>query len=480
MGHNGFDTLELSRETKSALDAAGYVTMTSCQAECIPLLCAKRDVILQSPTGTGKTLAYVVPCLESTKSCIHTLIIVPTRELAMQIRDVILSLGDVHRPVALTGGVPIDTDLVTLGLDPRIVVATPGRLLEILKTSKSQFRHVEYLILDEADKLLNLGFSSALALIMSFMPASRTTGLFSATLDPSMLDFSKINLQNPVTVDLTSVVPKMVISYVRATGQTKLQYLKSLLAKQVIVFFTTCASVDFFHLLFTKIGYNIKKIHGKMPQAERAKVYDATGSILFCTDVAARGIDFKGVELVIHFEVPTDPANFLHRSGRTARNSEAGDVLLMLMDNEMSYVDYLKVKNIAASEVFEDGCVTFTATRLRIPSVDQPFNFAEVIDEDILKVAVTAFVSYIRAYKEHILNFILNYRDLNFDELASLHFLRKIPRMDELCNVSFSQFKCVKSEKKQLVFMNRKKGNCFIKKKVIRSSNWKKPKTRRS
>lgn len=184
-------------------------------------------------------------------------------------------------------------------------------------------------------------------------------------------------------------------------------------------------------MLTEVIEGRLYKIHGKMNQKDRNEVYksfESDGKILLCTDVAARGIDFKNIELVVHFDVPKDYTNIVHRSGRTARMGMSGEAVLFLMPNEKTFVNFLKLKGIEAEEFDGWECGD---KQVR----DKPF------EGKLLKLAVQGFVSYIRAYKEHILNYILSYKELDFDGLAELFRLERIPSMTELRNVKFKHFR---------------------------------------
>jgi ATP-dependent RNA helicase DDX55/SPB4 len=193
--------------------------------------------------------------------------------------------------------------------------------------------------------------------------------------------------------------------------------------------------VDFFYSLLPRIRpLKISRIHGKMSQDERSRTYgeftDST-DVLLCTDVAARGIDFKDIEDVVHFDIPKDYTNVVHRSGRTARNGAKGQSVVFIMPNERAYIEFLKLKNIK---------ITPGEMRLGEVDADDYGKMKSRVDAEMLSLAVRGFVSYIRSYKEHIVSFILDYRGLDYNSLAKLYFLDRIPTMPELRNVKFAGF----------------------------------------
>lgn len=500
-----FSELRIRNDIKDALKATGFTTMTPVQAAAIPALLAQKDVIVQSQTGSGKTLAYLVPLLSGISADAgHTLalIVVPTRELCMQIQETIAPFGTAC--ACFIGGSPIEDDAPRLGAP--ICIATPGRLLELMLQDAKPFQRIKFLILDESDKLLDSGFESKLLKIISFLPKARATGLFSATISDAVTRLSQHSLRNPQMIKISEDMPsRLHLRYVLLDPQQKLGMLMRMAEnKRCIVFFATCAQVDFFYGLFKSYykecadldskesptvngveehntenywddadeqalgpentaggaprstarsrdgaaGMELKefnnggmapgckaacvqRMHGKMEQNERNLIYsrfEKDGGFLFCTDVAARGIDFKGIDLVLHFDVPKDPANIVHRSGRTARNGSEGESVLFLMKNEAAYVEFLKLKDIGIQEYSgEQACDATDALRRHV-------------DADMLAQAVRAFVSYFRSYKEHVINYILCYKELDFDGLARLFFLQKIPSMPELRKVKFAGF----------------------------------------
>lgn len=439
-----FSELHLKEDIIEALNGMGMARTTVVQEEAIPLLLANKDVIVQSQTGGGKTLAFVVPVvnkLDRSMKGIQALIIAPTRELCLQIKSVADQLIQYLETLScecFIGGHPIEQDVPSLAAS--IAVATPGRLAELIRQHPKHFQRLKYLILDESDKLLGFGFESKLLEILRQLPRSRISGLFSATINEAVTRLSKSTLRNPTTLSVQIEAPAgLKMWYAKASPTSKLNILIHILnqKKKTIVFFATCAQVDLFSEILPKvldpdIAPGVVAIHGRMDQALRTEVYsyfEREGTILICTDVAARGIDFKDIGFVVHFDVPKDYSNIVHRSGRTARSGLSGESILFVMPNEEPYIKFLKLKGMELEEwkrSEEEG--NFYES------------FKECVKGEVLEKAVRAFVSYIRSYKEHILNYVLDYKELDCNELLDLFFLEKVPRMKELKDVAFTKF----------------------------------------
>lgn len=435
---------KLSKKTIDILKKLNINELTEIQKECLSSY-PNKDILVQSPTGTGKTLGFLLPLFENLyKNPNKALIIVPTRELATQIYNI--SSLFIESGLLIGGTTDKFTD------KSLILVCTPGRLYQILIEDKNKFSKVKFLVLDEADKLLSLGFKNKLINIIKLLPKT-SNALFSATMN-SIIDLSKILLRNPVRIVSDQNIP-LSLKYVICNPFEKLKLIFSI-NNPTIIFFATCAEVDYFYslVIFLKsINRNVNnnslnindkycdeninnkvndipilKLHSKMTQNERNEIYKEIENrnkfILFCTDIAARGLDFE-IPQVIHFDIPLEPLNFIHRSGRTGRNGKKGESIMFLMKNELAYLRYLEQKNYELEEI-----------KLEFEEIN-----CKEIDKNIEELAVKAFVSYIRAYKEYQLSFLFKYQELDFDSLVKLFFLRKIPVMDELRKIKFTGFK---------------------------------------
>lgn len=471
-----FTNLKISDKIIKILKESNINTPTKIQIDVLKSF--KNDLIVQSPTGTGKTLAFLLPIAENFHkkniSSVFAVVLAPTRELALQIAEVLKMLQVTC--TTLIGGTK-DAEKYE-----SVIIATPGRFIKVLLNSKEIFidenkktlfsclKKLDFLILDEADKLLSLGFRSQLFSITREIKSKRNA-LFSATFNDNISSLCKNFLKSPKFIKNEQKI-FLDIKFIRAQPFQKIFYLMEIFKnKKVIVFFLTCNEVDYFMDLFQLFGYkDIVKIHGKMNQDERNAVYSSFNSILFGTDLASRGIDFKDVDVVVHFDIPLDPESFLHRSGRSGRNNQQGKALLLISKNEEKYLNYLKIKNI---EIEEEICDTQieknvneiikrlknsenykSSENIDVKKISEPENIEErghgelmnFVDEELRKKSVKAFVSHIAAYKEHALKYLLDFQKMDFDSLANLHFLQKIPTMKEISGVKFKNF--VKPKKK--------------------------------
>jgi len=468
---SNFSELRINNELKELIKLNGFEVMTPVQEASIPEF-LKKDVIVQSQTGSGKTLSYLIPIFnkiqsifqmkedkkEAANDIIQALIIAPTRELCLQISGIIESFK--FKNANIIGGSPIEEDVKKLKAS--IVVGTPGRLFEILLANRGLFNKIKYLVIDECDKLFGYEFEAKLFKIIEMLPKSRTTGLFSATIDDNVNRLSLHCSNNPLVIKVSEHVPeKLSLKYKLLEPRSKIEEIfKIVKNKKCIVFMATCNSVDFFYNLFENarlrelndgnkmLGYRWHKIHGKMDQNDRNEVYtnfEREGGTLICTDVAARGIDFKNIDAVIHFDVPKDYSNIIHRSGRTARNGQSGDSIIFIMENEKAFIDFMKLKGVELNNADSNRMQGAHANELpetaeKVTCDTTYDHLKQIMDKDLLNKAVKAFVSYIRSYKEHILSYILNFKELNYDSLTELFFLERIPSMAELKHVKFKNF----------------------------------------
>ena len=395
---------------------------------------------------------------------IGAIVLTPTRELAVQIYETLQALlsqsGNELRPLLLIGGVTatLENDYEKYRKEGgSIIVATPGRLEEFLKRYSGEVGPAlkdafELLILDEADRLLDLGFESSIRNILQQLPKQRRTGLFSATMTEAIGDLIRTGLRNPVRVTVkvensdnseSRVPTTLAIHYKLVESfEEKVILFNSLIirrsdnpnhrmhGKKIIVYFATCACVDYYMNIFG--GEGIFALHGKMPHNKRTAVYrgflDSTGgSVMFCTDLAARGLDFPDIDWVIQFDPPQDPKSFLHRCGRTARSGRSGDALVFLQKQEDAYIEMMTNRGVPMTE--------FTCD---IP--DEVFDFdvlkqKSLKSREIYESGIKAFVSYIRFYQEHQAKFIFRLKELDVPSLARTFGLLRLPSMPELRNI---------------------------------------------
>ena len=492
--------------------------MMPVQAATIPLFLTNKDVAVQAVTGSGKTLAFLIPVVEMIlrrtillkPRQVGALVLSPTRELARQTYQVAFDLcrfASLSEPLLLVGGAssyrPVVEDLrnfQALGSD--IVIGTPGRVEDILtRYDALDVSELECLILDEADVLLDMGFDMTISEILNKLPKMRRTGLFSATgtgggagtgagnrgikelmMRAGMRNTVWVNVaittqaeqtqkmeggtpdrEEAITIGSAQATPSSLSNYYLVTPlEEKLSRLVSFLSShrddKIIVFFLTCACVEFYGAALEKIlePQYVETLHGKLVQKRREKAMERfrqrgessanrtqKGGVLLCTDVAARGLDVTNVNWVVQFDGPQDPACFVHRVGRAARAGRVGCSLLFLTEKEESYVNFLRnrkvplsplpdtevcvpppclddgseevatemtpdvnVPNSSKSDDETEGLVIRGAAGCLIPDVLPMIRNMVLTDRDMLEKGTKAFTSYIRGYKEHHCAFI--------------------------------------------------------------------------
>ena len=361
-GVMSFDSMPLSAKTLHGLKVDKMTIATEIQAAAIPHALAGRDILGAAKTGSGKTLAFVIPILErlyverwSAEDGLAALIITPTRELALQIFDVLRQVGKLHQFSAglVTGGrKEFDGEQERI-VNMNILVATPGRLLQHFEqTMGFDASQLMILVLDEADRILDMGFKMQLDSILQYLP-SRQTMLFSATQTKSVKDLARLSLKRPeyvaVHAEDKEVTPKQLIqNYVVVKLPDKLDvlfsFIKTHLKNKMIVFFATCSQVRFVFDLFRGMqpGIPLTALHGKIKQERRTLIYmdfiQRKSACMFATDIASRGLDFPDIDWVIQVDAPEDTNMYIHRVGRTARYNAGGRALLMLLPPEETFV----------------------------------------------------------------------------------------------------------------------------------------------
>ena len=337
---------ELDRATK----ALGWRELTTIQEKVIPILRSGRDVIAQAQTGTGKTGAFALPLLERIDGAIRrpsVLVVVPTRELCLQVATEFIALGR-HRRVrvaAVYGGNGYGPQERDLRLGVHVVVGTPGRLLDLLERRTLDLGGVNVLILDEADRLLDLGFINDVRRIAALVPKGRQTGLFSATFPPAVNEIANSLTLDAIRVAVKPEEPTIDLvdqAYVQVRHADKLDALRSILARddasRVLVFRRTKRGVDKLTRDLARLGHGVDALHGDVPQRRRERVLDGfrRGTIptLIATNLAARGIHVDGIDHVVNFDLPEDPETYVHRVGRTGRAGARGKAVTFVTETE--------------------------------------------------------------------------------------------------------------------------------------------------
>jgi ATP-dependent RNA helicase RhlE len=340
-----FSELKLPTALEKALQVMKFEVPTPIQAQAIPTALEGRDMIGCAQTGTGKTAAFSIPMIVTLiqQSDKNALVLVPTRELASQVAQVVQDLTRFlpeMRSACLIGGVPMKPQLKALSRSPRIIVATPGRLVDHLKQRNLSLGKTGILVLDEADRMLDLGFAPQLNEILRYLPKVRQTLLFSATLPSSILSLANRYLHNPTRVqvgELHASVPKITQKTLNVSNQQKNDaLLDELNAREgtVLVFARTQSRTDRVARYLESYGVSVARIHGGRSQGQRVRALDGfrqgTFRILVATDIAARGIDIDHVAHVINYDLPQVPEDYLHRIGRTGRAGRSGEALSLL------------------------------------------------------------------------------------------------------------------------------------------------------
>ena len=342
--------IALHPELDRAVKALGWREFTPIQEKVIPLLRSGRDVIAQAQTGTGKTGAFALPLLERIDGPARrasVLVVVPTRELCLQVATDIATLGR-HRRVrvaAAYGGNGYGPQERDLRLGVHVVVGTPGRLLDLVARRTLDLGGVKVLILDEADRLLDLGFIGDVRKIAALVPKGRQTGLFSATITPEVNEIARSLTVDAVRVAVKPEEPTIDLidqAFVQVRFADKLETLRSVLARddasRVLVFRRTKRGVDKLTRDLARLGHGVEALHGDVPQRRRERVLEAfrrgTVPTLVATNLAARGIHVEGIDHVVNFDLPEDPETYIHRVGRTGRAGARGKALTFVTETE--------------------------------------------------------------------------------------------------------------------------------------------------
>ncbi|AEO71158.1 uncharacterized protein THITE_2123266 [Thermothielavioides terrestris NRRL 8126] len=475
------------------LSSMGFEQPTPVQKSCLEIFRGNKDVVVEAVTGSGKTLAFLIPVVEKLLRCdepakrhhVQGIIISPTRELTSQIYNVLVSLIKFHGPSAdllpyaksdekrpattepvivpqlLVGGTTkAAEDLRTfLRLSPNLLIGTPGRLAELLSSPyvKAPSSSFEVLVMDEADRLLDLGFSQELTRILGYLPKQRRTGLFSASLSEAVERLITVGLLYPhkITVRVKSLKDGGVIqerktpmslqmSYLVTPASQKIPALCQLLEKleprpsRSIIFFSTCLAVKYFARVLHGIlpaGFSILSLHGKLEPQVREKNFErfvnaTSPTILLTTDIAARGLDIPQVDLVVQHDPPTDTKVFIHRCGRAGRAGRRGlAVVLLQPGREEGYVQLLEVRQTPITPLSKPA---ISVSAAEAEAVSAKIRAQAQADREVFQLAQRAFVSWARSYIEHQATSIFRVADLDWADLARGYGLLELPKMPEV------------------------------------------------
>ncbi len=353
-----FKDLHLHNTILRALDKSGYTQPTEIQGKTIPLVLQEKDVIGVAQTGTGKTAAFALPIIQllldkqhvsKRKKTIRALIVTPTRELAEQINDAFKKYGEFTaiRSTVVYGGTAMEPQIDRLNKGVDILIATPGRLLDLYKREKVHLNKLEILVLDEADLMLDMGFLDDVKKIVKITPQEKQILLFSATMPSKIVLLANEILTNPEQVEISKKTPKKIeqkLYYVskRKKMELALHLLRNELKGSILIFRRTKFGVNKLEETLRKNGYKVTSLHGDKSQSARQEALNQFKNkevnILIATDVASRGIDIDELDAVLNFDQPNIPETYIHRIGRTGRAGKTGVAYSLCSPDEVAYI----------------------------------------------------------------------------------------------------------------------------------------------
>ena len=350
-----FSDFAFRESVQKDVQIAGFVTPTPVQAQCIPLVLEGKDVIGLAQTGTGKTAAYVLPIIHRLAGSpdMRALVLAPTRELAQQIAGVFAQLGKSSdfRVAVVVGGIPIQKDYAALRRWPNVLVATPGRLIDHIRCRSVVMRDIELFVIDEADRMHDMGFMPQINRIIATLPETRQTMLFSATMPEEVERIARRHMRSPVRVQIgrrSAPAERAQQHLLHVAEDKKTPLLMGLLDEtdgRVLVFVRTKRGVDRLARALQS-RHQVARLHGDRPQNDRDRVMagfrDGRYRVLIATDIAARGIDVADIEHVINYDFPRSPEDYVHRIGRTARVEASGRATSFVTHAERCYVAQLE------------------------------------------------------------------------------------------------------------------------------------------
>ena len=387
-----FAELGLNEQILAGVDSLGFTEPTPVQAQAIPVVLEGRDIVASAQTGTGKTAAFGLPTLQLIAGAEgkgpHALVITPTRELAAQIEKVVSVVCEKtgQRAVIVMGGAKFDRQIKELELGCDLLVATPGRLIDLMEHKHVSLAQVKVLVLDEADRMLDMGFWPSVRRIMHALPEKHQTLLFSATIPPSIKSTIDALLTDPATVEISRVgetADTVEEHLCPITQGQKTELLRALLdtggaagekPERVLVFCRTKHRVDDVSKTLKAGGVKVDVMHADRPQAARARALErfreGKVQVLVATDVMSRGIDVSGIDAVVNFDVPMDPEDYVHRIGRTGRAGATGHAYTFVAPDEISPLREIEYFTKKLVPVWDLPGFTYDAGRI-IPQADR-------------------------------------------------------------------------------------------------------------
>ena len=468
-----FSDFSINSSILSNLERLGYEKATQVQSESIPIALNGEDIIGSAKTGSGKSLAFLIPAIqkvyeEPKKKEIEILIITPTRELALQLYDLAKDLltGNSEIIALLIGGENRKKEaLKLLSGNIRIIVATPGRLLDHMENTKNfDYSKINMLIIDEADKILKIGFEEEIKEIIKKIPKNRQTLLFSATITPKVEDLITLSVKEYKNIHIKNTddpsVSTLEQGFINIEADKKFLFLftfiKKNLNRKIIIFFSTCKEVEFFSNLLNYVDVPVLSISGDYKQQKRSTTFiefcSLEKGVLLCTDVAQRGLDIPDIDWVIQYDPPHDPEEYLHRVGRTARGAnKIGKALLMILPNEIGFIRLLQLYKIKIEE--------FEFPENKLAKIQEQFEkLVNKKDHYLLNLATEAYRAYLHAYNTNNDKDNFNIEKLDLIKLCKSFGLLSPPFVH--LNIKFSTNSSRrKNNRKREEFLNYKRRN---------------------
>ncbi|KAM3425342.1 ATP-dependent RNA helicase HAS1 [Cercospora zeina] len=443
-----FSEVNLSEKTMRAINDMKFENMTEIQRRAMGPLLAGKDVLGAAKTGSGKTLAFLVPCVEllhglrfKPRNGTGVIVVSPTRELALQIFGVARELMEHHSQTfgIVIGGANRRAEAEKLAKGVNLLIATPGRLLDHLQNTPGfVFKNVKALVIDEADRILEVGFEDEMRQIVKILPKDdRQTMLFSATQTTKVADLARVSLrERPLYINVDdkeehSTVAGLEQGYVICDSDMRFRllftFLKKHPQKKIIVFFSSCNCVKYYSELLNYIDLPVLDLHGKQKQQKRTNTFfefcNAKSGTLICTDVAARGLDIPAVDWIVQFDPPDDPRDYIHRVGRTARGANAkGKSLMFLQPSEVGFLSHLKEAKVPLVE--------FEIPPKKILDIQSQLEMLIGKNYYLNKSAKDGYRSYLQAYASHSLRTVFDIHKLDLKKVAKGFGFSVPPKVD--------------------------------------------------
>lgn len=439
--NNKFKDYPLDNQIKKALSELGFQTPLEVQEETIPKILDGKDLIVQSRTGSGKTAAFAIPICEKIDQeteTIQAVIIVPTRELAQQVREDINDIGKYKgiRSIALYGNQMMEIQRKALKDKPHVIVATPGRMMDHIINKNVKLKDVQFLVLDEADEILLMGFKDQLEFVIKKLPEERTTLLFSATINDEVIEIADKYLTFPESIEIEieeKPLDKIEQLYYAVEGLKKVDFMKKVIKHEKpqrgIIFCNTKEQVDNLYAILKKWDNAVCAFHGGLEQDRRQEILKdfkkGQCRILIATDLAARGIHVVGITHVINYGVPFEPEQYVHRIGRTGRVDEKGVAITFVMPSEMER--FKELEEFLGYKIPCKGGYVNTAPKVPMKNRRDAGRFKETGSRkraSVLRIEGGKINSSLQT--RDILYTIMNIKDVNKEDIGKIDIRDKI------------------------------------------------------